>query len=606
MTKPTAYSYIRFSSLTQLEGRSQSRQSEACAKFCAANDLALAQGEDYTFLDAGKSGYKAEHLDVNGQLRRFLSLVENGTITPGSFLIVESLDRLSREHVKTALPRFMDLLDKGINIATLLDGKIYTSDYTELDLIISILIMTRAHEESTTKAKRVGDAWRTKKEKARSENAPIGNNAPLWLTYSNGAYAIDTARAIIVRRIFDLAINGHGKTLILKALNTESIPSFKGKTWGTSSLQKILANRALLGEYQPFTGRGKDRQPSGSPIVGYFPAVITEATFYEAQAATALRKVSKATKQPRNFNVWQGVAICLDCLSPLHMVNKGKPPKGGIYLHCSNSRKGLCDARAMRLAQTEIVFKEILAKVDSLSLVQDSAASLSKQISVLDGKLSVENLRLTEYKSALKNRYTVTFDDLVYECEQVVSELTTKKEALLTNLASESITDKEHFFSKLDLVSYEGRYRANALLKILKIQVAIQPDSKSTMYILSKGKEKVLGISHYNNGEIGFLAFSAGILDKMKAQDFDGSMNSTVDMLMSERMSDRLLNGEWWDDATYDIKLLEMFKRVDMSLTINSEQFQDLKARLDIAPIMASPKMQERMARVKDKLALLE
>ena len=125
--QPTAYSYIRFSSVSQSEGRSQSRQFEACAKFCTANDLTLAQGEDYTFLDAGKSGYKAEHLDVNGQLRRFLSLVENGTIAPGSYLIVESLDRLSREHVKTALPQFMDLLNKGINIVTLLDGKTYTS-----------------------------------------------------------------------------------------------------------------------------------------------------------------------------------------------------------------------------------------------------------------------------------------------------------------------------------------------------------------------------------------------------------------------------------------------------------------------------------------------
>jgi hypothetical protein len=70
-SQPTAYSYIRFSSVSQSEGRSQSRQFEACAKLCTANDLTLARGEDYTFLDAGKSGYKAEHLDVNGQLRRF-------------------------------------------------------------------------------------------------------------------------------------------------------------------------------------------------------------------------------------------------------------------------------------------------------------------------------------------------------------------------------------------------------------------------------------------------------------------------------------------------------------------------------------------------------
>ncbi|MDB5778537.1 MAG: hypothetical protein JWP93_902, partial [Polaromonas sp.] len=45
--------------------------------------------------------------------------MEDGTIKAGSVLIVESLDRLSREEVPTALIRFMQLLSKGIEIVTL-------------------------------------------------------------------------------------------------------------------------------------------------------------------------------------------------------------------------------------------------------------------------------------------------------------------------------------------------------------------------------------------------------------------------------------------------------------------------------------------------------
>lgn len=535
-SQPTAYSYIRFSSVSQSEGRSQSRQFEACAKFCTANGLTLAQGEDYTFLDSGKSGYKAEHLDVNGQLRRFLSLVENGTIAPGSYLIVESLDRLSREHVKTALPQFMDLLNKGINIVTLLDGKTYTSDYTELDLIISILIMTRAHEESDVKSKRVGDAWRKKKENARLEKEPIGNNAPLWLEYTDGTYIINQIRADIIRRIFSLAIDGHGKIAIVKMLNSEGIKAFKppttarvDQTWGTSSIQKILSNRALLGEYQPFTGRGKNRIRSGAPILDYYPSILTEDTFIQAQAATLLRKKAGATKQSARFNLWQGVARCGKCRAALHLVNKGKPPKGNSYLHCANARKGVCKAKVIRLDQSELAFKQILAKVDSISLVQDSSASISKQIAAIEVRLSEQSEKLQQYEISLIEHPSALLARLTQECEQRIDALNNEKESLLLDLASETITDKEQFFSKLDLVSYEGRYRANALLKRLKILVYINRDDASCCSYLIFRNNKTLITYMQIDGVIAPIHYIEELEDRVRMQDAQKEPYITVD-----------------------------------------------------------------------------
>ena len=102
MTK-AAYSYIRFSHPAQALGRSQARQIEACEEYCSRNGLTLALGDDYRFLDAGVSGWKGDHIGDKGQLARFISLVEDGTISAGSVLIVESLDRLSREQVSKAL-----------------------------------------------------------------------------------------------------------------------------------------------------------------------------------------------------------------------------------------------------------------------------------------------------------------------------------------------------------------------------------------------------------------------------------------------------------------------------------------------------------------------
>ncbi|WP_257026778.1 MULTISPECIES: recombinase family protein [Pseudomonadaceae] len=81
----------------------------------------MADQRDYLFFDKGRSAYKGRHLDDTGELARFLAYVEDGTIPTGSYLVIESLDRLSREKVRDALPRFLDLLAKGINVYTSTD-----------------------------------------------------------------------------------------------------------------------------------------------------------------------------------------------------------------------------------------------------------------------------------------------------------------------------------------------------------------------------------------------------------------------------------------------------------------------------------------------------
>ena len=607
--QPKAYSYIRFSSAQQASGDSLRRQNSDAQVYAAEHGLTL--DATLNISDLGVSAFKGKNF-AEGALGQFIKAVDDGRVKKGSFLLVEHLDRLSRLPVMDALNIFQEIIKRGISIVTLRDKIVYSKENLNANwtsLIIALASMSGANDESVKKSDRVGKAWQNKKQEARAELKPLGNNAPLWLDYISipaPAYIINQERVDIVRRIFDLAISGHGKTLILKALNAESIPSFKGKTWGSSSLQKLLSNRAVIGEYQPHVGRGKDRQPIGAPIQGYYPPIISQTTFYEAQKVIADRCVAGATKQSHNFQVWQGIAKCLHCQSALHLVDKGQSPKGGKYLQCANARKGLCKAKAIRLDQSELVFKQILAKVDSLSLVQDSSASISRQIAAIEGRLSVESGKQVEYKAALKVRYSTTLDELSYECEQIISTLSKEKESLLLDLASETITDKEQFFSKLDLVSYEGRYRANALLKRLNIKVAIQRDNGDTTYIMDKSGVNVLGIISEASGRIDMLAFTDTLLDKVKSQDFDGSIESSIDMLISERMSDRMINGEWWSDATLDDKIMDMARRVDIALELGSEAFLFIKDKLDRKHAYSSPKLQEWATKAKSWIDSLD
>ena len=530
MTK-TAYSYIRFSHPAQALGRSQARQLEACELYCAEHGLHLAEGSDHRFLDAGVSGWKGDHLGEKGQLNRFISLVEDGTITPGSVLIVESLDRLSREQVTKALATFLQLLGEGIEIVTLTDQKVYRKGGNDLDLIMSILIMSRAHEESATKSKRVRDAYAKKHQLARAEGKPMGNAKPMWLELSDDKkqYLLRPERAAIVQRIYQLAIDGYGRGATAKKLNIEGIPSFKGKTWGVSSLDKVLNNRAVLGEYQPYSVQVDDtgvRQKSGAPISNYYPAAVDESTFYQAQAAISGRRVSGASKQSTNFNVWQGVAKCALCGSAMHMINKGAPPRGYVYLQCFESRKGLCKNKFTRLDASERVFKTILLSLDSMSLIQDSSDKINVQLTVIGARVAERLGELKGVADRLSLKYSDTVANLAEKIEAEIASLDADRVILQSSLAAEKTINKRDFLERLDLVTYEGRNRANMLLKKMGILVHIGKGYIVTKFVSDKNyHEAIFSLAHHA-GKVGSMSLD-------DAGEYTGSLDFLAQSLHS-------------------------------------------------------------------------
>ena len=488
-----AYSYIRFSTPEQAKGDSYRRQRAAAENYCLQNGLELVKNEDYLFFDRGRSAFKGRHLDDTGQLARFLKYVQDGTIEPGSVLIIESLDRLSREHVSEALPRFLDILRCDIQIYSVADNKLYTKDYDAIDIMVGIFQMSRAHSESSLKGERVSKAWKQKQKAARETKTPLGRACPYWLKLEGGKYVEIPERVEVIKAIFKLAVSGHGHRAIAKILNADNVPIFGSNkrnasgAWGSSSTGKILSNRAVLGEYQPTGLIDGKRGTLGEPVPGFFPIVIHEDLFFEAQSARTTRSVSKATKSAANFNLWQGLAKCSLCGESMHLVNKGQPPKGGKYLRCYGSAKGRCTNKIVQLAGSERAYMEILAKVDSLSLVQDSQAKIRKEITKVDLRLDMIKKRQAEIESQLLD-VSGDLPDFVMQAalrfEQELKELKHTRNELKRDSQREKIINKEDFFSKLDLLSFEGRARANYLLKALKVKVRIERQENTVFYAI--------------------------------------------------------------------------------------------------------------------------
>jgi DNA invertase Pin-like site-specific DNA recombinase len=155
-------------------------------------------------------------IGLKGALVNFIAQIDNGKTEPGSHLLIESLDRLSRE--KFCLR--WNCSSRLSKIVTLLDNQEY--DREELNrnvglLFMGIGVMQRAHEESRTEGERVAIGNEHKRQRARENAIPITSLCPGRFRlvghgrgYDQKRYEAIPEKVEVVRRIFDEAISGLG------------------------------------------------------------------------------------------------------------------------------------------------------------------------------------------------------------------------------------------------------------------------------------------------------------------------------------------------------------------------------------------------------------
>jgi DNA invertase Pin-like site-specific DNA recombinase len=336
--KPIAYSYIRFSHPDQSKGDSLRRQTEAAAAWCERNDVAL--DTTTTLHDLGKSAFTGGHKTNPDRhaLAAFLQMVEDGRVPRGSYLVVENLDRLSREDIQPALLLVLNLLQAGIRIVQLKPVEMVFDDKSDtLPVMMMIMELSRGHNESAIKSERVGGAWAEKKNRARAgdnqkETKRMGRDRkavtarlPAWCELRDGKPALIPERAAVVRLIIMMAAAGHGLRVILRHLNEQNVPPFTGRVpaagdkkgkfeaapgrplgsgqWNRSYLHLILTDGRAAGWFQP---RLRDGTPDGDPIPDYFPAVVTQDEYDAARGAVESRRF-QVGRIGSQVNVFQGL-----------------------------------------------------------------------------------------------------------------------------------------------------------------------------------------------------------------------------------------------------------------------------------------------------------
>lgn len=459
--RPLAYSYVRFSNSKQELGDSLRRQVEMAEAYCAKNGLEL---HPVSYRDLGVSAFKRKNIE-RGALYSFISAVKNGKIPVDSYLVVEQFDRVTRADVDVAIKLLLDLVHSGIKLVTLVDEKVWDRDSVKdvTNLMVAIIFMSRANNESAMKADRLRHVWDQKQKKAAQHSGLIvTSECPRWLRAKDdktGFMALPE-RVESVRRIFEMYIGGYGAVAIATRANKEMWPvPGRGETWHSSLVHRILNNRALLGEYQPNKLDEDGRRiPVGDPIPNYYPAVLEEETFLRARAVAG-RKGKFPGRRDMNFrNLLQGLLKC-SCGHSMVRKNKASAKQPGYArYYCSARVRGLsrCEALEPKLLETAVM-RVVSVVAPAHFNGTGRVAEMKSKVEILSVDIQAARERRDRYADAIGQSKTSipALLERLFDAERSVAKLEQEQAGIRAQLAEQD-TDFETVFENL-LLSIKSR-----------------------------------------------------------------------------------------------------------------------------------------------------
>jgi DNA invertase Pin-like site-specific DNA recombinase len=308
--KSRVYSYLRFSDPKQAAGSSADRQLEYATRWAANHGMQL--DESLSLRDEGLSAYSQAHVK-QGALGVFLLAVDEGRIPSGSVLVVEGLDRLSRAEPILAQAQLAQIVNAGITVVTASDNREYNRERLKaqpMDLVYSLLVMIRAHEESDTKSKRVKAAIRRQCQSwiAGTWRGVVRNGKdPHWTRLGEGnRFELVPERVLAIRMMIDMFKQGHGAVRTVRELTGRGLTMSNAGNLSTQ-IYRTIRNRALIGE--------KTLEVDGETyrLEGYYPPLLIPDEFAELQHLAEQRGRRKGKGEIPGIVTGLGITYCGYC-----------------------------------------------------------------------------------------------------------------------------------------------------------------------------------------------------------------------------------------------------------------------------------------------------
>ncbi|TVT90799.1 recombinase family protein [Pseudomonas sp. RGB] len=407
--KARVFSYLRFSDPRQATGSSADRQMAYAASWAVQRGMVL--DASLTLKDEGLSAYHQRHV-TQGALGVFLRAIEDGRIASGSVLVVEGLDRLSRAEPIQAQAQLAQIINAGITVVTASDGREYNRAGLKaqpMDLVYSLLVMIRAHEESDTKSKRVKAAILRQCEGwvAGTYRGLIRNGKdPQWLRLTPGGWELIPDRVAAVKRALELYSQGLGAG---RAANVMHDEGFKLTEWGISGLQiyRMIKQPALRG-VKRLSLDGEDYE-----LEDYYPRVLSDTEWAELQHLASQRFRRRGAGEIPGIITGVGLAFCGYCGTAVvaqNIMNRrradGTIADGHRRLHCTSySKNGGCtyggSCSVVPVERAVLSFCSDQINLTRLMQAGDAGQTLQKQLVVARAAVTKITTQLSKVTEAL-------------------------------------------------------------------------------------------------------------------------------------------------------------------------------------------------------------
>ncbi|HFT3184196.1 recombinase family protein [Klebsiella variicola] len=479
---PKAISYIRFSTKIQSVGDSTKRQSKYINDWLKRNpDYYL--DESLRFQDLGISGFSGANAK-SGAFGEFLAAVESGYIEAGSVLLVESLDRVSRQDIDTAGEQLRKILRSGVEVVTLVDNEWYTKESLKdsLSMIKAMLVMERAHEESAMKSTRLRSVWAAKRERA-AKGEIMSKRCAAWLKVSEdrSRFEFIPENVKAVQRVFQLRLEGLSHVKIAKQMNDEgfsTLNQFKSVTggWSQSSVTELLSNRSVIGFKVP----SKSMAVKGvSEIPNYYPSIITDEQFYAVQQLKQGSGRKPSSDLPLLTNLFKGVLRCSEC-GFIVVVAGVSARRSGIY-KCSMKSEGRCNSVGFSRLQTDrALVQGLLYNANRLFLNRDNGSAIGALQGELE-QLQKQRERLIKLAMLADDTESMAKDlkalnSQIKDAEKAVSEIHQREQS-----------SQLETISHLDLTVKKDRIEAQIIIKRIVKEIRLNTAEKKCDVLLHNG-----------------------------------------------------------------------------------------------------------------------
>ena len=219
--------YARVSTEDQAkEGFSLAAQIEKLRSYCKAREWQIA-GE---YIDDGYSGR-----NVNRPAYR--KMMED--MHKWDILLVMKMDRIHRNS-KNFMLMMEELRKKNKEFVSMTES-LDTS--TAMGRFVMDIIQRIAQLESEQIGERVYDGMR---QKAKEGKGMLGSPAPYGYRYNDGNFVLDED-AKIVKKMYDMYLDGHSLKEIENWLNQNKIKTKKNGKWNKKTVARILSNPVYCG-----------------------------------------------------------------------------------------------------------------------------------------------------------------------------------------------------------------------------------------------------------------------------------------------------------------------------------------------------------------------